>query len=213
MSKTSKKAAAVTTVPVDAFGADEKANAEALGPAALKAWGSAAMRTMRAMFNWDSIKSRAKAIGRPLEIGDLNELFHKDETAPTGTVCAVCGELVECFVALVVDQSTGELVKDRFTDQPIERGIFVVRKQLDRSMAPEAGCQQHLDFLRIVEVHGEKRKVPAQSFAQAKAKADAINAKYNEESELRRQYETKHGHTSSGPLKGHVGDGHVRFSR
>jgi hypothetical protein len=175
----------------EGFGTTEKV--VPLTQAAYNAWNSAALRAMHTtLFDWGSIKLRAQSLGRPLEVADLEELFHKDAAAPADTKCAVCGEKVEPYVALVIDQNDGSIVLDKRTNTPLERGIFVAKKQKDGSLATEAGCPKHLGFLRIIEVRGERKRVPAQSFAQAQAQAEAINSTFRKEQSLFKQYEEEH---------------------
>jgi hypothetical protein len=191
ITKTRKKVEKPTDVnKEDSFGATEKV--VPLTQAAYNAWNSAVMRPMHTLFDWESIKLHSQSLGKPLEISDLEKLFHRDAAAPADIKCAVCGEATEAYVALVIDQNTGEIVLDKRTNTPLERGIFVAKKQKDGSLATEAGCPKHLGFIRVIEVRGERKRVPAQSYAQASAKAEAINKTFAKEQSLFKQYEEEH---------------------
>ncbi len=143
---------------------------------------------------YEDFERHAQFRGAPMGPAELEVLHGPDEMAPVdGVTCPICGKIVTGFVrTALVDQETGDLMRDKQNGGIVYRGQFVAvgpdalelkvhgahpgecmfRLRLKRNRDGEVVYEQYTDN------RGQQRSkpvlLPSQSFDQAKARVKGV---------------------------------------
>jgi len=148
---------------------------EPLTAEAMKYW--VAATPFHPFFDWTRVCSVAIARKHSLSEAEIKDLIQVDEIDETiGDKCQFpnCGHSVTPLKGQLVNPTTGEPVLDRNSDQPIERGSYVVIFEPANGFVVRLFCPRHAWIARQQE---GKKPLPLQSLAAAKDRAGALNDK------------------------------------
>jgi hypothetical protein len=163
-------------------------------------------------FPWDKICSVAIARGHSLSEDEVKALIQVDQLPEAGDQCQFpnCTRRVTAIKGELTNLTTGETVLDR-DQKPVERGSYLVLVRRDDATGALVAevklyCSEHAQYARG-RGQGEK-PLPLQSFAAATAKAEAMNAGFEQKQADRRLFDQQMGRTNrprrpSGPYRGH----------